>query len=158
MVTTRLGKVSLTPRGEFNIYDSYKALDVVCYRGSGYIVKRDCSGVYPYNGDYFMLISEKGENGSYKTATIPYNTHVIIPVNTECIISELEGSIEISLGEKTEDFSNEWVFIITQGQNTHDIVLPEISWVLGIAPTFSSNSITEVRLHYKGDILEGVWN
>lgn len=84
--------------------------------------------------------------------------NILVISGTVKEIPTLTGAVTITLGEPINGYDNEWCFTITQGETAYTIGLPIIEWILGIAPTFSANTTTEVRLHYKGDTLEGVWN
>lgn len=63
MADTVLGKVSLTPKGEYNPSETYMILDYVRYNGSGFIARKECTGVIPVDGEYYMLAVERGEKG-----------------------------------------------------------------------------------------------
>lgn len=67
------------------------------------------------------------------------------------------GDITITLDEGLDGYCNEWIFIIHQGETVYNINLPNIEWDRGFAPNFSPNTVTEVRLWYKGNTLQGVW-
>ncbi len=99
----------------------------------------------------------RGFSGLVPQKNVPYSANITIPANIETVIDVLQGNISVSLGSPISDYSNEWIFIITQSETAYDVVLPEIDWQLGIAPTFLPDSITEIRLYYKGSILQGVW-
>ncbi len=91
------------------------------------------------------------------TVSIAYASEITVAPNTETNISTLTGDIQISLGAPIAGVSNEWDFVISQGDTAYDVVLPEIVWGLGIAPTFSENTSTMCRLYYVGDTLCGEW-
>lgn len=57
MANTQLGKVCVTPKGEYNATVTYQKLDIVRHEGASYIVKRECTGVTPVDGDDYMLIA-----------------------------------------------------------------------------------------------------
>ena len=61
--STKLGRVSLVPRGEYDQAAQYERLDIVGYGGSSYLVLRDLQGVTPTDGADYMLIAEKGDSG-----------------------------------------------------------------------------------------------
>ena len=62
--TTRLGKVSLTPKGEYSEGTSYDRLDVISHEGSSYLALKGFSGIPPTGeGEYTMLLSRKGDKG-----------------------------------------------------------------------------------------------
>ena len=61
--TVTIGKVALTPRGEYSSTATYEELDVVRYEGSSYVVNKPCSGITPVEGEYYTLLAEKGEPG-----------------------------------------------------------------------------------------------
>lgn len=61
--TVTIGKVALTPKGEYSSTASYEELDVVRYEGSSYVVNKACSGITPVEGEYYTLMAEKGTKG-----------------------------------------------------------------------------------------------
>ena len=58
-----LGKVALTPKGEWNATTTYERLDVVSYQGSSYTVLKECIGQTPSEGEYYSLLASKGAKG-----------------------------------------------------------------------------------------------
>ena len=63
MPRTILGKVSLTPKGEYSPDTAYTALDVVSQEGSSWLVLQDVTGVAPVEGENWMLLAQKGDQG-----------------------------------------------------------------------------------------------
>lgn len=63
MPNTNLGKVSVTPRGEYQESAKYKRLDIVAYGGGSYMALRDVSGVTPTEGNDWMRIASVGATG-----------------------------------------------------------------------------------------------
>ena len=63
MATKILGKVVITPKGEFNEATTYQKLDVVTYQGSSFICLQKTVSNLPTNTEYWQLIAEKGEQG-----------------------------------------------------------------------------------------------
>lgn len=62
--STKLGRVSLVPRGEYDPSAAYDRLDIVEYEGSGYLVLVDgTKGVTPADGPNYMLLVERGGPG-----------------------------------------------------------------------------------------------
>lgn len=62
--STRLGRVSLVPRGAYDASAVYNRLDIVEYEGSSYLVLADgVTGVTPVAGPEYMLVAEKGGKG-----------------------------------------------------------------------------------------------
>ena len=62
--STRLGRVSLVPRGAYEASAVYNRLDIVEYEGSSYLVLADgVTGVTPAAGPEYMLVAEKGGKG-----------------------------------------------------------------------------------------------
>lgn len=59
--SVNLGKVMVTPKGEYNPEVQYEKLDVVSYQGSGYICVRDTIGQTPGEADAWIKFAEKGE-------------------------------------------------------------------------------------------------
>ena len=64
MPRTILGKVSLTPKGEYSPDTAYTALDVVNYGGSSWMALKDVTGVAPAEGENWMLLAQKGDQGA----------------------------------------------------------------------------------------------
>lgn len=63
--STKLGRVSLVPRGEYDAAATYNRLDIVEYEGSSYLVLADgTAGVTPAAGTFYMLVAEKGDTGA----------------------------------------------------------------------------------------------
>ena len=71
MAKTKIGKVKILLKGEYNANTQYIRLDGVTYNGSFYICKQDCQGINVDNQEYWQLAAEKGDkpiNG------VDYNT------------------------------------------------------------------------------------
>ena len=62
-VSTNLGKVATTPKGEYNANTTYLKLDVVTYEGSSYVCLKESTGNIPTNTEYWQLLASKGANG-----------------------------------------------------------------------------------------------
>lgn len=85
------------------------------------------------------------------------NGVVEIAPNVTNVFPELDSALSISFSDAPAGLDCEWVFIIPMGENVYSVSLPNIEWYLGIAPAFSSNTITEIRVHRVGNIWRGVW-
>lgn len=57
-------KVSLTPKGEYSPDTAYTALDVVNHGGSSWMALKDVTGVAPAEGENWMLLAQKGDQGA----------------------------------------------------------------------------------------------
>lgn len=66
-----LGKVALTPKGEWNAATTYERLDVVSYQGSSYTVLKECIGQTPSEGEYYSLLASKGAKGDKGDSFVP---------------------------------------------------------------------------------------
>lgn len=63
MIETVLGKVSVTPKGEWIDGIKYSRLDIVTYDGNSYLSIKD-DNTYPLdNASYWQLLAAKGEQG-----------------------------------------------------------------------------------------------
>ncbi len=114
------------------------------------------------NGNWYINEEDTGKpsrgySGLVPQQNSPYSANVTIPSNTMINFDELEGAFDVSLAEGVKNYDNEWDFTITQGATAYDVVLPVIEWGLGIAPTFSANTTTLLRLYYVGQTLCGEW-
>lgn len=63
MATKILGKVVITPKGEFNEATTYQKLDVVTYQGSSYICLQTTKSNLPTDDTYWQLVAKKGDKG-----------------------------------------------------------------------------------------------
>ena len=64
MPNTVLGKVSCTPKGDYNEATAYVVLDIVAYGGGSYMALKDVQGVMPSNdGVNWMQLAAPGEKG-----------------------------------------------------------------------------------------------
>lgn len=62
--STKLGRVSLVPRGEYDPTTTYDRLDIVEHEGSGYLVLvNGIKGITPADGPSYMLLVERGGPG-----------------------------------------------------------------------------------------------
>lgn len=61
---TILGKVSITPKGEYDPAVSYERLDAVRHEGSTFLVLRPVQGVTPEDGANYMLMAQRGSVGA----------------------------------------------------------------------------------------------
>lgn len=82
---------------------------------------------------------------------------VELGANVVNMLPALSGAIEISFAKAENGLDNEWVFVLTQGEEAQSVSLPDIQWYLGFAPAFEAGSVTEVRVHRVGDAFRGVW-
>lgn len=78
--TYTLGKVSITPKGEFSPNVVYSQLDLISYNGSSYLVTQSVFGLVPPNPTYYMAIGSKGDTGNDgAAATVSVGTISTIP-------------------------------------------------------------------------------
>lgn len=64
MADTILGKVFITPKGDWAISSSYEKLCIVSHDGSSYLsVKNVPSGTDITNTEYWLCVSRKGDKG-----------------------------------------------------------------------------------------------
>ncbi|HJA46982.1 MAG TPA: collagen-like protein [Candidatus Limosilactobacillus excrementigallinarum] len=61
MTEIKIGKIMMTPRGEFDGSNSYVRLDVVTYQGASYVCLADTATAPP--SDNWQLLSQKGNDG-----------------------------------------------------------------------------------------------
>lgn len=64
----KIGKVAITPRGEYDPEKKYERLDAVLYNGDSYLVLKEVSGVAPVEGEFFAVLAvgsagPKGDQG-----------------------------------------------------------------------------------------------
>ena len=59
--STKIGRVSINPQGEYSSGTQYQRLDVVTYNGSGYICIQNCQNIPVTNTSYWYLLVSKGD-------------------------------------------------------------------------------------------------
>lgn len=74
MAKTILGKVGMTPKGNYSNTTNYVRLDVVTVNGSSYVCLKDCVGKAVTDTEYWQLVAEKGDKGDKPVTGIDYNT------------------------------------------------------------------------------------
>ena len=63
--TTALGKVCVTPKGDFRPASGYERLDIVTYNGNSYLAKQNVpANTAISNTNYWQLIASKGAEGA----------------------------------------------------------------------------------------------
>lgn len=58
-----LGKVMVTPEGEYSASKQYHFLSLVSFQGSAYVAKQDVIGIPPTNSSYWMIHGRAGNDG-----------------------------------------------------------------------------------------------
>lgn len=58
-----LGKVMVTPEGEYSASKQYHFLSLVSFQGSAYVAKQDVIGILPTNSSYWMIHGRAGNDG-----------------------------------------------------------------------------------------------
>ena len=67
-----LGKVSVTPKGNYNSATTYYALDIVGYEGGSYLAMKEVTGVEPSNDQTnWMQLSGPGLPGEQGPQGVP---------------------------------------------------------------------------------------
>ena len=125
--TVALGKVQMTPKGEYSTETAYDFLDVVSYEGGSYLAKKPSQNIPVTNETYWLCLAERGTTGEAAgfgtptatidnqvgtpyieiTATGPDNAKVFsfafhnmkgIPgVSPEVTIEEIEGGHQVTI-------------------------------------------------------------
>ena len=93
-----LGKIRVTPKGEYNSTTQYTALDLVTLEGASYLALQDSKGKQVTETDYWQLVAAQGPKGDSVT------------------ISKISQSNEAG-GTTTVTFSNGETISITNGLN-----------------------------------------
>lgn len=91
MAKTKIGKVMILLKGDYDSSAQYIRLDAVKYQGSLYIARKDNVGIAPTNTEYWQLSAEKGDkpiNG------VDYNTEAEKEEFKEIIIADGKEAID----------------------------------------------------------------
>lgn len=106
--TYTLGKVSITPRGEFSPNVVYSQLDLISYNGSSYLVTQSVFGIVPPNPTYYMAIGSKGDTGENgAAATVSVGTVTSIPHGATATITN-EGTTANAILNFSLPTGNAW--------------------------------------------------
>lgn len=91
MVETILGKVMVTPKGEWDALTTYSILDMVRYEGSSYVSRKNLNSSPLDDGTSWDINAKKGDKGDKgNTGSIVYPTFNIDPTTgqLEMIINQ----------------------------------------------------------------------
>lgn len=150
-----LGKVVITPKGEYVPGESYVRLDCVYYNGSSWLALQPSTGIEPEEGAYWTLLAQGFDEAGFNTVVgdrsqlpVPDSTLVsAITQNAESIANKIEkGDFGINVkdyGAKgngiADDFSAFNLCLLYIGSKQVDLFLPSGSYVIGTNITIPSN-------------------
>lgn len=154
--TTDLGKVSLTPKGEYDPAAVYERLDIVIYGGNSWLVLTDgVTGIAPAEGENYTLLAPgalvdvASLTGSEQSLTLANNTEYrCTDAVTNLTISGFtpgpEGKAEL------------WSIQFTAGE-TITVTVPEsVVWAVA-EPVFTAGSAYWITWTPMGDKYLAVW-
>ena len=95
-----LGKVTVTPKGEYSSGETYKRLDIVTSNGQSYIAKVDNTGVDVTNTNTWLQLVEKTEKG------IDYFTEEDIAQLVSMVTDDSESEFNEYYNGKVSDFDS----------------------------------------------------
>ena len=95
-----LGKVTVTPKGEYSSSETYKRLDIVTSNGQSYIAKVDNTGVDVTNTNTWLQLVEKPEKG------IDYFTEEDIAQLVSMVTDDSESEFNEYYNGKVSDFDS----------------------------------------------------
>ena len=95
-----LGKVTVTPKGEYSSGETYKRLDIVTSNGQSYIAKVDNTGVSVTNTNTWLQLVEKPEKG------IDYFTEEDIAQLVSMVTDDSESEFNEYYNGKVSDFDS----------------------------------------------------
>ena len=129
-----LGKVAITPKGEYNNATTYVKLDVITYQGSSYTCLKNSIGNLPTNTEYWQLVASKGEAGQNGENGQDGHTPVkgVDYFTTEDIAS-------LNIPTKTSDITNDSGFI---NNSVNNLVNYELKTNVGHSLNVSIDSST----------------
>lgn len=124
MAIKTLGKVVMTPRGEYNPLFRYTALDIVSKDGSSYIVLRDTQGIEPPHDGNYALLAQKGDRGdSGYSPSISIGTVETVDSEENASVTNVGTDTNIILNfslPRGRSFSNAPVFIDVDSYDIDD--------------------------------------
>lgn len=95
------GRVSIVPKGEWDMETTYQRLDLVTYNGRAYLAKRTSVGYEPIDGDDWMLLFETSGIATETEAGIvlPDNITILVDDNGEISVQNMMGATETEDGK-----------------------------------------------------------
>ena len=95
------GRVSIVPKGEWDMEKTYQRLDLVTYRRKAYLSKKTSVGYIPTDGDAWMFLFETSGIATETEAgiVIPDNLTILIDVNGEISVQNMVGATETEDGK-----------------------------------------------------------
>lgn len=154
--TTDLGKVSLTPKGEYDPAAVYERLDIVIYGGNSWLVLTDgVTGITPVEGENYTLLAPgalvdvASLTGSEQSLTLANNT--------EYRCAEPVTNLEITgFARGIAGKSEMWGIVFTAGE-TITVTVPEsVVWAVA-GPVFTPGSMYWITWTPMGDKYLAVW-
>ena len=114
-VSTNLGKVATTPKGEYSNETTYIRLDIVSYNGSSYVCLKESVGNLPTNTEYWQLIASKGDTGA-KGQDGKDGQDGYTPIKGVDYFTQ-EDIASLNIPSKTSDITNDSGFITNSVNN-----------------------------------------
>lgn len=95
------GRVSIVPKGEWDMETTYQRLDLVTYRRKAYLAKKTSVGYEPIDGDDWMLLFETSGIATETEAGIvlPDNITILVDDNGEISVQNMMGATETEDGK-----------------------------------------------------------
>ena len=95
------GRVSIVPKGEWDMEKTYQRLDLVTYRKKAYLSKKTSVGYIPTDGDAWMFLFETSGIATETDAgiVIPDNLTILIDGNGEISVQNMVGATETEDGK-----------------------------------------------------------
>ena len=95
------GRVSIVPKGEWDMEKTYQRLDLVTYRRKAYLSKKTSVGYIPTDGDAWMFLFETSGIATETDAgiVIPDNLTILIDGDGEISVQGMVGATETEDGK-----------------------------------------------------------
>ncbi len=129
MAKTVIGKICITPKGEYNTALKYIRLDGVFYEGSYYLCRKECVGILPTSNEYWYKCAEKGEKGDKPIVGIDYFT--------DAEKRQFKDDVAKMVEPKVKQYSKEYIdenmklySLITETGNNIDITMDNNTFVI----------------------------
>lgn len=79
MAKTKIGKVSVCPKGTYDANATYQPLDIVTYNGNSFMARTESTGVTPTDGENWQRLTEQKERrfGLIESITLTEDTKTV---------------------------------------------------------------------------------
>lgn len=140
MPKTKLGKVSISPKGEWNKTAVYEQLDLVTYNGGSWLCTFPNTAQAPTKGEYWTQIAAKGDTGAKgDPGTAEASSGLTVTGDATISGALTVGGTNVQLEEKFEQIAT---FTVEEDVTTFKQTFDKCKHVIGVIDAPMSSTTT----------------